>query len=813
MTGKELDEGQLDELLEDATCADEEGRRALVSSGSLVVALACAKSAVQLCQWERAEKAARCACAMSVSSEPDRQQAVDGYQFCYNHDDALTRISTIEILNLLLYLARAGGEKLMDEASFIFALRLHALRMIAGTLYPPNGPSPSCNSTSHAAGELVLQLFIDVVSEGGEGWGGQAARLTAVKALGSITAKLLWTAPCAKAGVAELLVREWRMPSPKWPDYQRQSLCALGNMACREAGAIAVFKAGGVGVAKQAQAHSDSRIHRLILLLMANLTEKASLYADLMTAGAAEVLLPYTTHSNEVMPFMAHRCLANIFGGSDDDKNNPHVVAAAAAVPKLCEALRLSLQNKEAFGQTMGADGLVKSLAKVAVNDENKKIMRSEGVLPLLEEVIEKGMSEHDSGSGPVSALAANGVHALLHMSFDTASFDWITARKEDGNSRLLTNLNKLAETDASGRAGRDAGSLLFRLAGQEFSSRNVSAGQCLAPGSADCGRHIMVSYCWQQKEIVLEFCNVLRQMGMEVWRDEEGSKYAGPIGGSTLGAMAEAIDMASSVIVFVSRGYKESANCRLEAEYAHGGVAHGLVMLYVMCEENYTTVSKPERVTGWLGLMVGQGLWYPAWKCPTSAAQAIVKKLQPTFLDATPQELSMPAQDAPLSMEERYQREMKEYQSETEKRIKLLEASVEATMAKREAEILAKYEMAQDEITKAMKACRKPGNLDVGDHSTEKVASGRRETSRERSRERPRDMPSVTDTGTRRTLEYMMIMLMGMMMMFMMGMVVLLMMIFVQHSNTSYQCHLPQDTPVRTPQQQQGGRGWPRWP
>jgi len=629
----DLDEGRLDELLEHA---DEEGRRAMVVSGSLAAVVGCAESAAKLCRWERAEKAARCACAMSVSTEPGRQQAFDGHEFCYNHDEALARMPTGELLNALLYLARAGGDKLSDEAASIVSLRLHALKMLAGTLYPPNGPSPSCNAIWHAAGEQVLQLLIDVVSEGGEGWGGQAARATAVKALSSVTAKLLWTAPCADLGVAELLARECRMGDTSGLDYHRQCLMAFSNMANRKAGAIAVSKAGGVDVSKQALTQSDPGIQKTVLSLMENLTCHDDIHGDLISAGAVEVLLPYSTHSDEVMSFIALLCLANLFGGSADDKNNPHVVAAAAAVPRICEALRLALQNKPAFGRTWETAGLVESLAKVAVNDDNKKILRSERFLPLLEEVIEQGMAE-DSSNGSFSTLAANGVHALLHMSFDPASFDWIAARNQDGDSTLLANLNRLAETDLSGRAGRDAGSLLFRLAGQDFSSRNVSPGQCLAPDSADCGRHVMVSYCWQQKEIVLEFCQVLRQMGMEVWRDEEGSKYAGPIEGSTLGAMAEAIDKASSVIVFVSRGYKESANCRLEAEYAYGGVAHGLALLYVMCEENYTTASKPERVSGWLGLMVGQGLWYPAWDNPSTAAQAIVKRLE-TTLPAAPE-------------------------------------------------------------------------------------------------------------------------------------------------------------------------------
>lgn len=47
---------------------------------------------------------------------------------------------------------------------------------------------------------------------------------------------------------------------------------------------------------------------------------------------------------------------------------------------------------------------------------------------------------------------------------------------------------------------------------------------------------------------------------------------------------MADAVDNAPCIVVFVSRAYKESANCRLEATYAHGGVKDGLQMIYVMC-------------------------------------------------------------------------------------------------------------------------------------------------------------------------------------------------------------------------------------
>ena len=90
---------------------------------------------------------------------------------------------------------------------------------------------------------------------------------------------------------------------------------------------------------------------------------------------------------------------------------------------------------------------------------------------------------------------------------------------------------------------------------------------------------------------------------------------------------MADAIDNASCVVIFVSRAYKESANCRLEANYAHSCAKDGLKLLYVMCEEDYTTVSS-ERITGWLGLLIGQELWYPAWKDPADAAHKVAQKL-----------------------------------------------------------------------------------------------------------------------------------------------------------------------------------------
>ena len=53
-----------------------------------------------------------------------------------------------------------------------------------------------------------------------------------------------------------------------------------------------------------------------------------------------------------------------------------------------------------------------------------------------------------------------------------------------------------------------------------------------------------------------------------------------------------------------VSRSYKESANCRLEAQYAYQREKE---MVPLMVEDGYTA-------DGWLGLLLGTRLWFQVY-------------------------------------------------------------------------------------------------------------------------------------------------------------------------------------------------------
>ena len=68
--------------------------------------------------------------------------------------------------------------------------------------------------------------------------------------------------------------------------------------------------------------------------------------------------------------------------------------------------------------------------------------------------------------------------------------------------------------------------------------------------------------------------------------------------------AVALAVEGASVMLVCVSRAYKESSNCRLEANY---GLQREVSMVPLMMEEDY----KPD---GWLGLLLGTRMWYPLY-------------------------------------------------------------------------------------------------------------------------------------------------------------------------------------------------------
>ncbi|CAF3279123.1 unnamed protein product [Rotaria socialis] len=88
-----------------------------------------------------------------------------------------------------------------------------------------------------------------------------------------------------------------------------------------------------------------------------------------------------------------------------------------------------------------------------------------------------------------------------------------------------------------------------------------------------------MISYQWGKQNLVREIYEDLRMRNVETWFDIWGSMQ-----GSTNDAMATGVECAKVILVFLSKEYTESTNCRLELQYS---VQRGKAFVILHTEPN----------------------------------------------------------------------------------------------------------------------------------------------------------------------------------------------------------------------------------
>jgi len=119
---------------------------------------------------------------------------------------------------------------------------------------------------------------------------------------------------------------------------------------------------------------------------------------------------------------------------------------------------------------------------------------------------------------------------------------------------------------------------------------------------------HVMISYSWGQTERMRELAHHLKKSGLPIWIDVEEME------GSVLEKMAEAVENSNVMVIGVSATYHDSQACRMEAEYGH---QLKKPRIFVIAEDGY-------KARGWLGLMLGQTLWYSPWTNPAGYEAAV---------------------------------------------------------------------------------------------------------------------------------------------------------------------------------------------
>jgi len=275
---------------------------------------------------------------------------------------------------------------------------------------------------------------------------------------------------------------------------------------------------------------------------------------------------------------------------------------------EIVRCVQHAMEETEYCGIKWSLAGVMLPLFNLSCSDSNKMELIRFGTVALLLKLVEE-LANSTAQASTSSEPFELALRTLANFTFN-----------EDAKEQMLQQ-NTLQIMDA----------VIERLQGETIPARKVA--QDLAFMLSDTGEHvtrdsneldsrceqetarIMISYSWaEKKQNVVALTGMLREKGYDVWRDEDGSRLVQKMMGSSMEIMAQAIEVANFVIVFVSRAYRDSYNCKLEGKYAQTRERAGLVkILFVMMEEDYTPQSEA-GVDGWLGMMIADSIWYTGW-------------------------------------------------------------------------------------------------------------------------------------------------------------------------------------------------------
>ncbi|XP_053376302.1 uncharacterized protein LOC128547449 [Mercenaria mercenaria] len=309
-----------------------------------------------------------------------------------------------------------------------------------------------------------------------------------------------------------------------------------------------------------------------------------SLYEDnvarLRNLKLLPVLSPYM--SSEQSDLIALVTVANIVNEKECKIINKECVKSLLQILENC----LNSNTGKEGGWSAYQCGL--AVRRLARNDQNHKLLLENNVLPLIVKLASDGKSEEQ----------LEGATALRYLAFNKKAKKKIV---NDQTLGVVETLKELCKLDNDKIKEESYGALWTLRSDLEKSPvkeyRNIAkdlekSKSCKA---ASDGTHIMISYQWDDQELVKDVKKRLTKAGYKVWLDIEEMK------GSTLDAMSSAVERSKVVLVFMSRKYKDSRNCRSEAEYAHQTEKS---ILFVKTKRGY-------KADGWLGMLLATKLYY----------------------------------------------------------------------------------------------------------------------------------------------------------------------------------------------------------
>lgn len=315
-----------------------------------------------------------------------------------------------------------------------------------------------------------------------------------------------------------------------------------------------------------------------------NIAQSENSNTELRKIGFVEVLLPYLKSRSDSILLVTLTTLADLV----DDSEAKHLEANRDLFKFLLKCLTFSLNDRHRRCEGWSAMELTRTIRRIAKNDVNKKSLVAEGSLPVL---VALSQSKHED-----EQIEAFG--ALWVLSFDKDNQDIML--QDDAVMETLIKFrksqNKKIKNACDGALWNMREKLTSKVKYEEIGYKSKSYQQELVLSHSETKKdHVMISYQWANQKIIQNIRDSLQENGVKCWMDIDDMQ------GSTLDAMAQAVEGAEIVLICYSKKYQESPSCRAEAEYAFK-LRKPIIPLKM--ERNY-------EAREWLGLILGSKLFF----------------------------------------------------------------------------------------------------------------------------------------------------------------------------------------------------------
>lgn len=322
---------------------------------------------------------------------------------------------------------------------------------------------------------------------------------------------------------------------------------------------------------KQTLDHEYSQKLELICTILHNVAMFDDNVEKIRSVGCIEAMKPYLDSKDKTIRLLCLATLADLVNESESEilKSNGDVITF------LMWTISMAMKAKGKSWDGWSLKELARIVRQVARNDNNKKTVVQHGAIPLF-----IAMTKCDNIEEQKEA-----VRVIWTLSFDKENRSEMVANKD---WEVIETLEKLKQSpdDEIRKISKKA---LWTIQDKD----KATNGKPVTSKNDDT--HIMISYNWGHQSTVKQISENLRNNGIKVWMDVDDMQ------GSTLQAMASAVEKADIVLMCYSFKYKNSDNCRAEAEYAFQ-LKKKIIPLKM--EGNY-------KADGWLGFIIGAKLFY----------------------------------------------------------------------------------------------------------------------------------------------------------------------------------------------------------